>query len=522
MPEKVAYLRNSIALCVALSAGLPSMAVADRIVSNFPAGQLPGPLGKQIEMIEQRLAEQLAPAPPGTDELGRRFFAGRVLKMVPAVNPSAPPNDPDRWPRVVFEGYGPGGAPKSLRPALISMMELMPYGIIASDIDTVDDIARLMSNRHRVIGAGFGSPEHRQAVFAALDPDGSMGLSDGAADGLSSGVEEGALMIFGRQGVPRDQNQRFMMLQTNPLDPILYFGGDPGADDTSIGIPADLLDEYARSQRYPGYEPEFAGMAKATLQVFYSLSVAVPDLASPDYRDWAARYQVVGRSMFDALSQALDYHHSDEANRQFRNGLNPFLPLTVDEVRLAALEVLADGPVVPVPAVSHQGRLVESLIQVIENDETLAPMVQEILERQLAPGPGEPEAVTALHEVDRETYQAEARDVLFDDLSGNPRTLIAGRALARIGWGAEKDAEQLAETLVTITLQDVGGHMDLVALLRMMARPKIYTREDRQEYANVAANVLDRRLAEVRTDIQRGFGGVDDARLIELMDAPDE
>ena len=130
--------------------------------------------------------------------------------------------------------------------------------------------------------------------------------------------------------------------------------------------------------------------------------------------------------------------------------------------------------------------------------------------------------MTALHETDRETYQAQAREVLFDDLSGGPGTLIAGRALARIGWGAEEDAEQLVDTMVTIALQNVDGHADLVTLLRMVARPKLYTREDRIEFANVAASVLDQRLANIRTDIQRGFGSVGQARLIELMDAPDE
>ena len=354
--------RAFIALGVAAALAIPTPVAADRIIAHFPDGGGGEVLQKRTKQIAKELAEQLAPATPGKDQMGHRFFAGRILKLIPPVKPSAPPKSPDHWPKIVFEAYGKGGTPKSRKPVTLSILRLMLFGI-RSTIDTAADFSLLLSNRHETMGVEFGSRRHLQAVFAALDPDGSMGLSTGGAEGPSSGLKEGALMIFGKQGVTRDLNARHMQSLLNPIDPIYALGPSTLGEAGTTGLPARMLDEYARSKRYPGYEPAYSGMAKAALQIFYTLSIATPDLTSPRYRTWAKRYQIVGRSTFDALSKALDYHPADADSRKFLNGERPFMPLTEEEVRRAALDVLADGPVIPVPAVSHQGRLIESYCQ---------------------------------------------------------------------------------------------------------------------------------------------------------------
>ena len=510
--------RAFIALGVAAALAISTPVAADRIIAHFPDGHGGEVLQNRIKRIAKQLAEQLAPATPGKNQYGHRFFAGRILMLLPPVNPSAPLKSPDHWPKIVFEAYGKGGTPKSRKPVILSILRLMSFGGIQSTIDTAADFSRLLSNRHEIMGVEFGSRRHLQAVFAALDPDGSMGLSAGGAAGPSSGLKEGALMIFGKQGVTRDLNARHMQSLLNPINPIYALGPSTLGEAGSTGLPARMLDEYARSKRYPGYEPAYGGMAKAALRIFYTLSIATPDLTSPRYRTWAKRYQFVGRSTFDALSRALDYHPTDADSRKFLNDDRPFMPLTVEEVRRAALDVLADGPVVPVPAISHQGRLIGTLLKIINKDESLAPVARKILERQLAPEPGEASAVTTLYETDRETYRGQARDYMFGrgELVGP-----AGRALAWVGWGKKKKAEQIVDVMVTWALQGVGGN-DLIALLRMVARPEKFTRKDRRKFAVVAANELDRQIGYIRTDLKKGFGGVAEDRFIKLWDAEDE
>ena len=157
-------------------------------------------------------------------------------------------------------------------------------------------------------------------------------------------------------------------------------------------------------------------------------------------------------------------------------------------------------------------------MQIISKDESLAPVARKILERHLAPEPGEASAVTALYETDRETYREQARAHVLgmDDL-----VLPAGRALAWVGWGKKKNAEQLVDVLVTWGLQGVGGN-DVIALMRMVARPKQFTRKDRRKFANVAANALDRRIGYIRSDLKKGFGSGAEDRFIKLWDAEDQ
>ena len=483
-------------------------AAADQIIFHYSEGPAAGTVA--------RLAEQLAPAKPGKNMLGL-FFAGRVLKVIPAVDPSAPITESDHWPRILFEAYGEGGQPKSRKPAVFSVSPLC-FCTVHPAIDTVGDFARLMSNRHQVLGLDFGGPGHRAAIFAALDPDGSMGLSSGSAPAAASGLKEGALLVFGQQGATGDMHQSLQRMQVNPIDLLPLFGGQPGSEKDSIPLPGELLYEFARSKRYPGYQAAYGKMAKATLQIFYTLSLATPDLTSEPYRNQAKRYSHIGRSTFDALSRALDYHPADTENMSFVNGLRPFMPLEVSDLRRAAVDVLAEGPVVPVPGISHQGKLVTSLLQVISKDPDLAPVARKILIRLIAPERGENPTVTARHEFDRETYRRQAQDHLFgkDELA-----LPAGRALAWTGWGEKKEVEQLIDALVVWAKQGVDDD-NVIPILRLAARPEAYTREDRKPSAVVAANEVDRHIANIRTDIEKGFGGGDEHRFIELWDAETE
>ena len=514
--------RAFIVLSVGVMLASPTSVTADRI-------DLFAQLVDKSDGREQlsELTKQLAPVKPRKDaSTGRYYFEGRILKVIPPVKSLASNLDINHWlklsfqnadyaPKIVFEAYGRGGTPKSRKVAIISTHQMRIY--CHNTIDTVLDYSLMLSNRHEIMNVEFGSPSHRQAIFAALDPDGSMGLPGGGSQGNLSGLKEGALMIFGKQGKIQDTPKTYMQMQINPSDPIYYFSDN----DPLRGLPYLLIYEYAKSMKYPGCEPAYGEMAKAALQIFYTLSLAEPDLTSPGFRSRAKRYNDLGRSTFSALFRAF-YYSKPNVDMTLPNVdmklTDDDMPLANEDVRRAVLDVLVDGPLVPTPYRSgHSGERQMSicgyLMLIIKKDKALAPLAQKVLERHLAPEPGEAADVTALYQLDRELCGAEVWHAMIPLRDDNESIHPAVYTLARVGWGEEKEMKDFVDALISyatdsrISKKVVQCNIDIMLI---MAQPKKYTRKDRQEFGISAANELDKRIAE-----ERRLGG----RFIELWDA---
>ena len=543
-----------LAFVLALLLLLPVTAVADRIAIwrpldveemrqvyanrgvEFPEARFREIDRQRREWLEEA-SRQLAPVKPNNDNRLHTYrFEGRILRVIPAVNPSAPQTSSDYYPKIVFQAYGEGGAPVSRRPAIISTQRILDSAI-DNQIDTLADYTLLLSNRHELMGVDFGSERHRQAIFQALDPDGSMGLPGGGEKQENKGLKEGALMLFGEHGAehaPQNPSEMMRFLQrriTDPLNPLHQFPAD--AEVSMIGekqfrLTYALLEEYARSLIYPGYEPGYTKTAQAALQTLYTLSLAAPDLTSPAYKERAVRFHAIGESMYVALSNILGYRVND-GGWEYAPIEKSLLPLRGQDLRRAALELLADGPVVPLPEISdHTGApLLQSLLTVIEKDQGLAPLARRILERQLAPEAGEAAEVTALYELDREQNRKSLWSrFLWSPYDTDPYVLPAAQALAHVGWGKEEEIREIVAGLVKDATRTIHGSEEFhpinrraYEVLRLIARPDEYTRKDRMDYAMVAVEELERQIAKVRETNNNGFGSRISIGFIERWDA---
>ncbi len=543
--------RACLVLGVVAVLAVPVSVVADRIGVWQPldveksrksyengGSEFPEKLLRRLDLeAKERLAElnrQLAPAKSSIDDLfGMHYFAGRILKVIPPVDPSASNASPDHFAKIVFEAYAEGGEPKSRKPVIINT-KWLKRGLGFNSIDTLADYARIFSNRHEIMNVEFGSLRHLRAIFSALDPDGSMGLPGGGETEESvNGLEEGALMRFGKQGAPRGEEgtlqemlERFQLMDRNPIDPIFLFPTNVTYLDIGIPhyrLPYLLIEEYARSMRYPGYEPGYGKTAKAALQIFYALSLAAPDMASPAYKDRAQRYHALGVATYYALSDILGYRR-----QEYWKDKDRFMPLNAQDVRRAALDVLAEGPVVPSPVISDKAvsMLLRRLLEVIEKDESLAPAVWKVLERLIVPEPGESSDVTSVYELDREQNRKSLQSIFLSEIyDGLDKPVSAAtQALVLIGWGEKKEVVKIVDSLVYATektgVKDDGRahqvHRNAIDALRLVAHPEKYARKDRLKFSVEAANVLEKRIALER---KRKKSGVSGFHFIEMWDA---
>lgn len=480
----------------------------------FPEEQLRDDDARQKARLKE-LREKLAPAPSAVNHRGVHYFEGRILKVIPPVNPAAPPTSEDRWSKIVFSAYGAQGAQQSRRPAVISTMGLY-FDLAQLKIDTLDDFTRLFSDRHLTSGQSFGSSAHRQALFAALDPDGSLGLPSRGA--VAEADREGALMIYaGEAERGFDFQQRFLKIQLDPTDPLHHLTGFAGQRPAVIPLPNDILEEYARSLRYPAYEAGFSETAKMALQILYTLAVASPDLASPLQQDRARRLALIGVSTVVLLDMALEAHSADVVTRGAR--LQPFMPLEEEEVRRAALKVLADGPVAPFPPAPHQSRLVRSLLAIMARGGAEAATAGTVLYRHLSPDPGEEGSIEVLYEPDREAYRRDLRG----EISQVTVDHEAGAALAWVGWGPKAEAEEFVDHLFARATVPASPEYEpqrgrAVAVLRMAADPEKSTRPDRRRQAAAAAARLNLLLQELRKNHEAGFRSTGGSAFLELWD----
>jgi len=480
------------------------------------------------------LRRQLAPVTPYV--FGRTYgFEGRILRVIPPVNPSAPKSSDDYYPKIVFEAYGKKGKPISRTPAIINTRHILSNGS-EWNFDTVNDFVRLMSNRHILMRVPFGSQKHRQALFAALDPDGTMGLPGERSTETYGGLEEGALMRFGRDGSPweADMLTVFWNRKAHPNDPIFLFGSFGEHLRPSFAslpslefhrydeLTASLIEDYARSLRYPGYEDGFSEIAKATVQIFYSLSLATPDLTSPAYKLQATRYHGIGMSTYHTISRALS-----DRGKKYKS--LPNLPLTTGDVRNAVLDVLEDGPIVPSPEISDQAQVLlpRGLLEVIAKDQSLAAKALTILSRHLAPEPGESAEVTERYELDREQNRKSLYGFLIGAYDENDDMFIAtANALAWIGWGNEEEGKDLVNRIFRSILGKplsqpvINLQRSAIAVLRLVANPQKHTRKDRQEVAFAIADHLEKKISGLRDYHKQGLGGSPSGfNFIELWDA---
>lgn len=464
----------------------------------------------------KRFSELLAPVEFQVDKYGTRYFEGRILKLIPPSNSAAPWNVPERYATILFEAYGKDGSPKSAKPALLSAQALR----FSSHIDTKFDLVRIFSNRHELLGVPFGSKPHRAALFSALDPDGSLGLSSSARAPAPTGVQEGALVQFAAEGA-LSQKDAMGLGQLDPISPMFLFREDwKRGGSRTIQMPFTFIEEIARARRYPGFEPEFLSMAVESFRILYTLGIATPALASSSNRDRATRLHIIGTSAVRALATSLDYHSSREGNRDYRNRDRPLMPLSTDDLRETVLTILEGGPIPPVEQESHEPALGRALFVAMEKGKAIGGRSAKLLERFAVPIPGEDRSLTELHEPDRAAYRKFLQDKAIE------KNVAASRLLARVGWGPPEESRRVVDRLLGQALvatrrdgRERSSRLAAVETLRVVADSVARAREDRRIPAQAAAQYLAQKVSEIRAATQRGSGATADAEFFKLWDA---
>jgi hypothetical protein len=422
-----------------------------------------------------RLKKEIAPVKFQQNRLGT-YIDGIVLDYLPGPR-AGDPMDPDNWDTIIFQPQGPGGKTKSAEPITISARRVMA---VQYTVDWPNDFVWEMSDRHRRLGVPFGSEDHRQSIYAVVDPDGELGLYKGELEPVQV-AKEGRVLGFLLNGLPSMES--YLSGQTwNLRSPYLLkinAGAGTRSNAKEYFSPINAIRAMGRAGKYDNFDQYTGEMAADLVKLYCSFALADPAFASARNQVVAERAFYLGvacresvswliekaaqKSRGDVYPDPPDDFLGDASAFQIKDQdlVNPLLQMIIEERSFRAfigaeIQFYVSSSAVDVTNAYWQtsGLMMRALAELAfgggtgVSSETKS-LAQIAFIRLVAEMPGDPPGDAEYFEIDRRVY----RDV-FEDWSRNwknPKGFTHDpwiiEVYCALGWGYGEDIERLAESL---------------------------------------------------------------------------
>ncbi|MEM1403055.1 MAG: hypothetical protein AAGG55_06980 [Pseudomonadota bacterium] len=387
--------------------------------------------------------------------------------------------------RIVLRFLGPDGRQEGADEILVSSAWAQ---VLAHEIDTFKDFEWLLSDHHIVAGVPFGSEAHRTMIYRLIDPDGYAGMPLGAATNRVDSVTHGRIIKFLLGGFPSPAPAGQVTAIHDFSDPRKLRADLATSDVLDIHQVRALLDvdgliEAASSaEKYPAFDRRVSEMAKETLGILCTFSLANPDLADREKIAIAERASLVGQVCRERVSYyviAANWRSNGLAveDSLFASAESHIMPMEGNDLLHATLDVMLEEDVfrsfpelkidddpgqglrVSAGAARHfeSSDLIEALSDMAQSQKSFSGIepthakAQALVERIAFKNPEEPIEEQELFELDQLAYQ----EIVFNwsTSTDQPSSLRARQhwyfdTACRNNWGHEQIATYFASLLI--------------------------------------------------------------------------